>query len=121
VIVRYINRSDDYSETEARAVTRPGPVYSPQSPDLPYISNESQARRVGKRILARSNADIRVDLSLTLSGLRMYNERFFILDLPEFGIREQTMEMEDFSFDFNSSRCSISARSVSPLDFTPPV
>ena len=120
IIVRYVDRAEDYAEVEAEAVSRPGPQYTPQTLDMPYISNERLARRIGKRFLARSNADLRVDLSLTLSGLRMLNERFFFLDLPEFGVRNQIMEMDDFSFDFATSRVSISARSVNRSDFDPP-
>lgn len=118
-IVRFSDRTRDYSEVEeTAAILNDAAVHEPDEYDLTYVHDKPQALKLGRRAFARAHAPWRAELTTNLTGLKLMNKRFFELHLPEFGVINQDMELEGWRFDLATGQCQIAARSVSAADFT---
>ncbi|MBK8199241.1 MAG: hypothetical protein IPK75_12830 [Acidobacteria bacterium] len=117
-VVKFPDRERDYSEVEEVAASIDGPVYEPRVSDLTYCPTKTQALRLGRRIFTRDTARWRADLSLNLAGLRLINQRFAVVHLPDFGLHHEAMELDSWGFDPATGQVSASLRSVAPEHFT---
>lgn len=117
LVVKFIDRDRDYSEVEEIAGSAGGPVYEPRVADLTYCPTRPQALRLGRRIFARDTARWRLDVSLNLAGLRLINQRFAEVHLPDFGLHHEAMELDSWGFDPSTGQVVARLRSVSPEHF----
>jgi hypothetical protein len=117
-VVKFIDRDRDYSEVEEVAASIDGPVYEPKVADLTYCPTKAQALRLGRRIFARETARWRLDATLNLAGLRLINQRFAVVHLPDFGLHHEAMELDSWGFSPATGQTVARLRSVRPEDFT---
>lgn len=116
-VVKFIDRDRDYSEVEEVAMSIDGPVYEPRVADLTYCPTKAQALRLGRRIFYRETATWRLDATLNLAGLRLINQRFAVVHLPDFGLHHEPMELDSWGFDPSTGQVVARMRSVRPEHF----
>lgn len=117
VVVSYPNRANDFAIEEVSSGELADVPYAPNNIEFLYIPHEVQAQARAKRELAIASPDWRLDATLNLAGLALINQRFFELHLPDYGVVNEVMELESWSFNTETGQVSISARSVSESDF----
>lgn len=88
MVVSYTEPAKDYSEVETDAwrsqseIDAIGGVVRSQRLSLPWVQNNSQARRLAKIALTKASAPVRGTITTTLEGLKAWDQRRIRIQAP---------------------------------------